>query len=83
MRVASEGHWKCVVSTGEAQLEKRHVFFVGYQGGGLPPAGQTQESVEPDCWGPEAKPHQRDTPRYRKHMRIDANIPSVTKNATH
>jgi hypothetical protein len=37
-------------------------FFWGYLGGGLPPAGHTQQSGEPDCRGPEAKPHQRDTP---------------------
>jgi hypothetical protein len=34
---------------------------VGYQGGGLPQAGHTQRNQEPDCRGPEAKPHPRDT----------------------
>jgi hypothetical protein len=38
------------------------LFFVGYQRGGLPPAGHTQQSGKPDCRGPEAEPHQRDTP---------------------
>ena len=32
------------------------------RGGGLPPAGHTQQSGKPDCRGPEAKPHQQDTP---------------------
>ena len=39
------------------------MFFLWVtRGGGLPQAGQTQQSGEPDCRGPEAKPHPRDTP---------------------
>jgi hypothetical protein len=30
------------------------------RGGGLPPAGHKQQSGEPNCRGPEAKPHQQD-----------------------
>jgi hypothetical protein len=38
-------------------------FFLGYQGGRTPTGWpHTAQSGEPDCRGPEAKPHQRDTP---------------------
>jgi hypothetical protein len=38
-------------------------FIFGYQGGRTPTAWpHTAQSGEPDCRGPEAKPHQRDTP---------------------
>jgi hypothetical protein len=38
-------------------------FFFGYQGGRTPTGWpHTAQSGEPDCRGPEAKPHQRDTP---------------------
>jgi histone H3/H4 len=41
-------------------LEAFHFFLPG--GGGLPPAGHTQQSGKPDCRGPEAQPRQQDTP---------------------
>jgi hypothetical protein len=38
-------------------------FFFCYQGGRTPTGWpHTAQSGEPDCRGPEAKPHQRDTP---------------------
>ena len=40
----------------------KHFFVWVTRGGGLPQAGHTQQSGEPDRRGPEAKPHPRDMP---------------------
>jgi hypothetical protein len=50
-------------------------FFWVTRGGGLPQAGHTQLYGEPDCRGPEAKPHPRDTQLFcQHHINLEAAI---------
>ena len=52
-----------VVDHHTPQVNVLITFFVGHQGGRTPTGWpHTAQSGEPDGRGPEAKPHQRDTP---------------------